>query len=37
MPNDNITEAQAITVVVRTLEGFKDETLDPWYKDYFAK
>lgn len=37
MPNDNITEDQAITVVIRSLEGFKDETMDPRYKEYFMR
>lgn len=37
MPNDNITEAQATAVVIRSLDGFADETTDPWYKNYFMK
>ncbi len=36
MPNDNITEAQAITVVIRSLYGFLDETQEyrrgPYYE-----
>ncbi|MDP2670153.1 MAG: thioredoxin family protein [bacterium] len=37
MPNENITEDQAITVVIRSLEGFKDETQEPRYAEYFAR
>ncbi|MEY3197808.1 MAG: hypothetical protein RL023_512 [Candidatus Parcubacteria bacterium] len=37
MPNKNITEAQALTVVVRSLHGKMDETMNPWYKGYFMK
>jgi hypothetical protein len=37
MPNNNITEAQALTVVVRSLYGKMDETMSPWYKGYFMK
>lgn len=37
MPNDNITEAQAITVVIRSMEGFKNETATPRYSEYFLR
>lgn len=36
MPNDTLTEAQAATLVIRTLFGFQDETKSPWYTDYFT-
>lgn len=35
MPNDTITEAQAVAVVIRSLEWFHDETLTPRYKMYY--
>lgn len=35
MPNGNISPAQAITIVVRSLEGFKDETGALWFDAYF--
>ena len=35
MPENNISEAEAITVVVRTLQWFQDETGTPWYKNYY--
>lgn len=35
MPNDLITEAQALAVVQRSLWWFTDETLNPWYKMYY--
>lgn len=37
MPNDPITEAQGLAMIVRTLAGFKDETKTPWYADYFTQ
>ena len=36
MPTNSISEAEAITVVVRALEGFKDETGNPWWGNYYA-
>ena len=36
-PNDTITEAQAITVVIRSLEGFKNETGSSWYAEYYNR
>jgi len=35
MPNNNITEAQAITIVVRSLYGFLDETGTYWRQPYY--
>lgn len=37
MPNGNLTEAQALAIVIRSLEGFKDETKSPWYIDYYTR
>lgn len=34
MPNNNLTEAQWITMVMRSLYGFQDETGDPRYSEY---
>lgn len=34
-PFDNITKAEALTVVIRSLQGFKIETLTPWYLNYY--
>ncbi len=37
MPKDKLTNAQAVTVMVRLLEGKKlDETMDPRYQNYYA-
>lgn len=36
MPNDTLTQAQAITVVVRTLEGYLDESSTPRYSPYVS-
>jgi len=36
MPTNNITEAQWITMVMRSLYGFQDETGTPWYNKYYA-
>lgn len=37
MPEWKLTEAQAATIIVRSLEGFKDETKEPWYIDYYTR
>jgi hypothetical protein len=37
MPNSSLTEAQALAIVIRSLDGFLDETVTPWYKNYFTK
>ncbi len=37
MPTGNLTEAEAATIVVRSLEWFKDETKSPWYVDYYNR
>gem|GEM_PF-6727829 len=37
MPNSNLTEAQALAIVIRALEGFKDETTTPWYEAYYTR
>lgn len=34
-PNDTMTKVEAITVLVRLVDGMKDETTDPWWKNYF--
>lgn len=36
MPNNPITEAQSLAVVIRSVYGFQDETVTPWYKNYFV-
>jgi hypothetical protein len=36
MPQNPITEAQALTIVVRSLYGYQDETVLPWYNEYFS-
>lgn len=35
MPTKNITESQALAVVIRSLEWYQNETKSPWYTDYF--
>ena len=35
MPNNNMTEAQGITIAMRSLYGIQDETITPWYKTYY--
>ncbi len=35
-PEATMTQAQAMTMVVRIREGFMDETTDPWYANYTA-
>ena len=37
MPNSNLTQAEALAIVIRALEGFKDETTSPWYKAYYTR
>jgi FKBP-type peptidyl-prolyl cis-trans isomerase 2 len=37
MPNQNITEAQALAVVIRSAYWFLDESGTIWYRDYFTK
>lgn len=32
-PNKSLTEAEALTVVIRALMGMQDETGDPWWKE----
>ncbi|MBS8121522.1 alpha-2-macroglobulin [Candidatus Vampirococcus lugosii] len=34
-PKKSINRAEFFTVVVRTLDSFKNEGLDPWWKEYF--
>ena len=34
-PTDNVTRAEFLTVAVRTLDGDKNETMDPWWTEYF--
>lgn len=34
MPREKITHAQGITIAVRSLYGFQDETMSPWYASY---
>ncbi len=36
-PNGKITEAEAITVVMRSIYGFFAETADPWYVAYYNR
>lgn len=36
-PNGLITEAEAITVVMRSVYGFFEETADPWYIAYYNR
>ena len=37
MPKSILTKAQALAVLVRAVDGMKDETVEPWYKNYFEK
>lgn len=37
MPFDNITKAQAVTVVIRSLYGFLDEDVTPRYQNYYEQ
>ncbi len=34
MPYGKVTYAQAMVVTMRTLYGFQDETVTPWFKKY---
>ncbi len=36
-PNDNFTKAQALAVLVRTLDEYKNEETLPWWINYFWK
>lgn len=36
MPSSPITEAQALAVVVRSLYGIQDESMKPWYREYYS-
>jgi hypothetical protein len=36
LPKKSITEAQALAVIVRALDGMQDESQSPWYKNYFS-
>ena len=33
-PNKSLTEAEALTVVIRAIMGMQDETKDPWWTEY---
>lgn len=35
MPNGLLTEIEAATIISRAISGFKDETKEPWYIDYY--
>lgn len=37
LPRNTITEAEALAVVIRSLEGFLDEGGDLWYEEYFLR
>ena len=34
-PNNSMTEAEALTVIVRSILGNQDETVTPWWKEYY--
>ncbi len=34
-PNNNITEAEALTMLMRSIHGIQDETTAPWYLNYY--
>lgn len=34
-PNKSLTEAEALTVVIRAIVGMQDETRDPWWTEYY--
>jgi hypothetical protein len=36
LPSNNITEAQALAVVIRSAYGMQDENGKPWYSEYFS-
>jgi hypothetical protein len=35
-PEQSLTEAQALAMVVRSIYGYQDETGTPWYIEYIA-
>lgn len=35
LPEASLTEAQALAVVMRSLRWYQDETVQPWYKNYY--
>lgn len=37
MPNNSITEAQALVVAMRSIVGLQDEKKVVWYEDYFLQ
>jgi hypothetical protein len=37
MPKNSITEAEALVVIMRSLEGMMDESGDPWYGAYYDR
>lgn len=37
MPNNTLTEAEALTILARSQTGFEDETGARWYEGYFQK
>ena len=36
-PFASMTRAEAVTVAVRSLEGFLDESVTPWYRNYYQE
>lgn len=36
MPHNNITQAQALAIVVRSLYWYQDENISPWYMHYYT-
>ena len=36
-PSNTITEAEAMTLIIRSYEWMQDETTSPWYLNYFTK
>lgn len=37
MPKQPLTKAQSIAVLIRALDGKKDENVSPWWKNYFTQ
>lgn len=37
LPKNPITEAEALVVIVRSLEGMMDEDVSPWYASYYDR
>jgi len=35
-PTGNLSEIEAATIISRAISGFKDETKEPWYTDYYT-